>query len=520
MRWTNHPEDAGDGGTAGGASRPRDPARDADGPGAARGPRRRAEWRRVDRLGGVWGRPREADGTGGEGGPGRRGRWSARGHGKGPGRYAFLPWLLLGMGAFSHIIQGRTGNPWLAGAGLLAFNSLYVSVVFLSFNPRLRSTAAPVWALAALAAVTYAVALGFGGSWYLFFLLLALASGTVQPLRGRKLALWLLVLGGSAGYLMGQHDPKSAFGIGYGTFLSGMVTATVLSLFDTIKELDATRQELARGAVERERLRFSRDLHDLLGHTLSVVVVKAEAVRRLGPRDLDAALEQAADIEAVGRQALTEIREAVSGYREGSLSVELDRARSMLEAAGIAPEVHQSGPPLPPQAGALLGWVVREGVTNTVRHSGATRCTIVVRVDEDRARLTVTDDGRGPAGTDEPRGQARADEARGQVRAGGEGAGAGSEERAREGAPGAGGGGVREGGAPGAEVPGAGAEAGAPEGSSRRSGGGTGLRGLAERLAAAGGTLTSGRDGRRGFRLTAEVPVGTGDERTEADATG
>ena len=96
-----------------------------------------------------------------------------------------------------------------------------------------------------------------------------------------------------------------------------MVTATVLSLFDTIQELNATRQELARSAVEKERLRFSRDLHDLLGHTLSVVVVKAEAVRRLAPRDLDAALAQAADIEAVGRQALTEIREAVTGLPRG-----------------------------------------------------------------------------------------------------------------------------------------------------------------------------------------------------------
>ncbi|MFF9480071.1 sensor histidine kinase [Streptomyces sp. NPDC014733] len=428
----------------------------------------------MDRLGGVWD---PAGGPDGERRPGRRARWAARRRGRGPGRAAFLPWLLLGTGPLAHLLQGRTGHPWLAGAGLLAFSSLYVSVVLLAFHPRLRATAAPLWALAALAAVTYAVALGFGGSWYLFFLLLALASGTVQPLRGRKLALWLLVIGGSAGFLMGRHDPRSAFGIGYGAFLSGMVTATVLSLFDTVNELNATRQELARGAVERERLRFSRDLHDLLGHTLSVVVVKAEAVRRLGPRDLAAALEQAADIEAVGRQALTEIREAVNGYREGSLTVELDRARSLLEAAGIAPEVRQSGPPLPPQAGALLGWVVREGVTNAVRHSGATRCTIEVRADEERARLTVTDDGRGPA---EPPG---------------------------DGAPGPGGDGARE-GAP--------REAGAPEEASRPAGG-TGLRGLAERLAAAGGTLTTGRDGRRGFRLTAELPVGTAEDAGAAE---
>ncbi|MFB7636588.1 histidine kinase [Streptomyces sp. NPDC056149] len=381
---------------------------------------------------------------------------------KGPGRYAFLPWLLMGMGAFSNIIQGKTGNPWLAGAGLLTFNSLYISVVFSAFNPRRRDTRYPLYALAALTVVTVVIALGFGGEWFLFFPLLSLASGTVRALRGKPLAIWLIVLSGSAGFLSGWHgdEPWGSFGIGYGTFLSGMVTATVLSLFDTINELRATRQELARSAVEKERLRFSRDLHDLLGHTLSVVVVKAEAVRRLAPRDLDAALAQAADIEAVGRQALTEVREAVSGYREGSLGTELDRARSALDGAGIEPVVRRAGPPLPPQAEALLGWVVREGVTNAVRHSGATRCEIEVHTDDERVRLTITDDGRGPLGS----GSSDAD---------------------------------------GAAAPSPGAAAGPV--------GGTGLTGLAERLAAAGGTLRSGPDGRRGFRVTAELPVGAGD---------
>ena len=128
---------------------------------------------------------------------------------------------------------------------------------------------------------------------------------------------------------------------------------------------------MARSAVEKERLRFSRDLHDLLGHTLSVIVVKSEAARRLAPRDMDAAIVQITDIESVGRQALTEIREAVTGYREGSLATELDRAAIGLTAAGIEPVVRQSGPPLEPQTEALLGWVVREAVTNAVRHSGA-----------------------------------------------------------------------------------------------------------------------------------------------------
>ncbi|MET9294240.1 histidine kinase [Streptomyces sp. NPDC003077] len=368
---------------------------------------------------------------------------------RGPRSYTLLPWLLMGVGALSNLIQGEAGNPWLAGAGLLAFNSLYISVVILAFNPRLRDTRRPLYALAGLAVITYTIAIGYGGSWLQFFPLLSLASGAVRPLRGKPLTIWLVFLSGSAGYLAGwDGDGWDGMGIGYGTFLSGTVTAAVLSLSDTVRELRATRQELARAAVEKERLRFSRDLHDLLGHTLSVVVVKAEAARRLAPRDLDAALGQVADIEAVGRQALTEIREAVTGYREGSLTTELDRARSALEAAGIEPVVRQHGPALSPQAGALLGWVVREGVTNAVRHSGATRCEIEVRVtpEGDRARLTITDDGRGPA-------------------------------------------------------PAPGKTPGTPTTP------GTGLKGLTERLSSAGGTLDAGPDGRHGFRVVAELPV-------------
>ncbi|MFG2830526.1 sensor histidine kinase [Streptomyces sp. NPDC048434] len=442
-----------------------------------------------------------------------RPKWPGRKPDRGPGKYAFLPWLLMGLGAFSNIIQGRTGNPWLAGLGLLAFNSVYITVVWSSFNPRLRDSRHPLYALGLLTAITFTIALGFGGNWFLFFPLLSLASGTVRALRGKKLAFWLITLSGMAGYLTGgQGDrPWGSFGIGYGTFLSGMVTATVLNLFDTIQELNTTRQELARSAVEKERLRFSRDLHDLLGHTLSVVVVKAEAVRRLAPRNLDAALAQAADIEAVGRQALTEIREAVTGYREGSLTTELDRARSVLEAAGIEPVVRQAGPPLPPQAGALLGWVVREGVTNTVRHSGATRCEIGVHADEERVRLTITDDGRGPVSSgaaaapgvtwlrDHIPGGREGDPAGGPARDGVHGT---DEANGTEGTSGP----DRTRGADAADA----VDASALSGSSGPVGG-TGLRGLAERLAAAGGTLHSGPDGRRGFRVTAELPVGAGD---------
>ncbi len=354
-----------------------------------------------------------------------------------PTGFTLLPWLLLGLGSLANVFQGDSSNPWVGGAGLLVFNSLYVYVAFRSFDKELRESPSTRLALAVMALVTCGLALAYGGSWLLFFPLLGLAAGAA--LRGRWLGRWGWSLALVAGVVAGVKDGWTGLNIAYGTFLSTMVTAAILSLSDAVRQLRAAREELATRAVAEERLRFSRDLHDLLGHTLSVIVVKSEAARRLAPRDLAAALTQITDIESVGRQALTEVREAVTGYREGSLGTELDRARSALSAADVDPVVHRSGPPLPPQAEALLGWVVREAVTNVVRHSGASRCEIAVAGSADRVRLTVTDNGTGDALS--------------------------------------------------------------PQGP------GTGLTGLRERLATAGGSLTAGAEPRGGFSVTAELPV-------------
>ncbi|EDY64246.2 two-component system sensor kinase, partial [Streptomyces pristinaespiralis ATCC 25486] len=300
-----------------------------------------------------------------------------------PGGFAMLPWLLMGLGAVANLVKGETPNPWVGALGVLAFNTLYLAVVFRAFDDARRDSALTRGALVALAALTFGLGAGYGGDWLLFFPLLGLAVGAV--LRGRLLILVVVPLCVAAGAVAVWRDGWVAISVVYGTFLSSMVTAAVFKLSQTVGELRAAREELARSAVEQERLRFSRDLHDLLGHTLSVIVVKAEAARRLTERDLRAALTQITDIEAVGRQALTEIREAVTGYREGSLTAELARARDTLTTAGIDPLVRLSGPLLEPKAETLLGWVVRESVTNVVRHSGASHCEIALSGAADHA---------------------------------------------------------------------------------------------------------------------------------------
>jgi two-component system sensor histidine kinase DesK len=374
-----------------------------------------------------------------------------------PTGFSLLPWLLLGMGAFSNLFRGQTPDPWIGALGLLTFNSLYIYVAFHSFSKRHREASPTRVALGLMAVVTCGLAGAYGGNWVLFFPLLGLATGAA--LRGRHLRVAgtaVAVLAGAVSYV---HEGWSGLDTAYATWISTMVTAAILSLSEAVRDLRAAREELARQAVEKERLRFSRDLHDLLGHTLSVIVVKAEAARRLAPRDMDAALAQITDVESVGRQALTEIREAVTGYREGSLDTELGRARSALTAAGVEPVVGRSGPPLEPQTAALLGWVVREAVTNVVRHSDATRCEITVSNAAERVRLTVRDNGSGA------------------VAGGGEGV-----------------------------LPAGGAEEVLSTGGVGR---GTGLTGLRERLAAAGGSLSAGPDPQGGFTVTAELPTET-----------
>ncbi|MFI1027051.1 sensor histidine kinase [Streptomyces sp. NPDC020951] len=372
--------------------------------------------------------------------------------------FSLLPWLLMGMGAFSNLFQGEAANPWIGGLGLLTFNSLYVYIAFRSFVKPAREATSTRVALVLMGLVTCGLALGYGGNWLLFFPLLGLATGAV--LRGPQLRTLGTAVAVLAGAVSCVHDGWGGLTIAYATWISTMVTAAILSLSEAVRELRAAREELARRAVEEERLRFSRDLHDLLGHTLSVIVVKSEAARRLAPRDMDAALSQVTDIEAVGRQALTEIREAVTGYREGSLATELDRARSALTAAGVEPSVSRSGPPPQPQTAALLGWVVREAVTNVVRHSGATRCRITVSGEPEQIRLTVTDDGTGAgAGT---------------------GTGTGAGDRCAQ-------------------------------------GGGTGLTGLRERLATAGGSLTAGPEPHGGFTVTAQLPTAADYSESEGE---
>ena len=166
-----------------------------------------------------------------------------------------------------------------------------------------------------------------------------------------------------------------------------------IRLSDALSELHHARKELAHQAVTEERLRMARDLHDLLGHTLSLITLKSEFAGRLLEKDPHTATQEIREVERVARQALREVREAVAGYRQQSLRGELDAARQILEAAGIDCSMEYDAPVLSPEVDNVLGWVVREGVTNVIRHSLAKQCLIRITSGGDHARMEVSNDG-------------------------------------------------------------------------------------------------------------------------------
>ena len=152
-----------------------------------------------------------------------------------PNGFALLPWLLMGLGAFSHLLQGKTPNPWIGGIGLFVFNSLYIGVAFRAFDKRARESRATLVALLVMGALTVGLAAGYGGNWLMYFPLFGLAVGAV--VRGRHLGPVALSLSALAGTVAGLREGWDGINIAYGTFLSTMVTAAILSLSEAVRDL-------------------------------------------------------------------------------------------------------------------------------------------------------------------------------------------------------------------------------------------------------------------------------------------
>jgi two-component system, NarL family, sensor histidine kinase DesK len=237
-----------------------------------------------------------------------------------------------------------------------------------------------------------AVALGFvlSPEWRVLFFHLNVAAGIMLLRRDAYVALALLaitqfILGLSTG-LWWLVVPMGALGLWGTAFVNQLAV---------VAELRAAREALAQRAVAEERLRFARDLHDLLGHSLSLIALKSELAGRLLPAAPERAAREIGEAEAVARRALREVREAVAGYRQPTLVEELHGAKEMLAAAGIACRIENGIGLLPKSMEAVLAWAVREGATNVIRHSRAHHCTIRLARDADMIQAEISDDGRG-----------------------------------------------------------------------------------------------------------------------------
>jgi two-component system, NarL family, sensor histidine kinase DesK len=170
-----------------------------------------------------------------------------------------------------------------------------------------------------------------------------------------------------------------------------IVMFAVLQVLRGNLALAEARAELAQLAAENERIRIARDLHDLLGHSLTTITVKAGLARRLGAADPVRALSQIAEVEELCRQALADVRSAVSGYRDVTLAGELARGRELLRASGIAADLPTATDIVDPAHSELFGWTVREGLTNVVRHARARSCAVRLS----RSAIEIVDDGAG-----------------------------------------------------------------------------------------------------------------------------
>jgi two-component system sensor histidine kinase DesK len=310
-------------------------------------------------------------------------------------------WMVALLGPVDAVRHGDVSPVLPTGLTLAAFVLLYLLVTWSSFNyyGRLPLRLSGLVVVAVLGTVLATVEAHAPGSWLILMLYVGVCAGASLPPRLAfpgvvVIAAVALAIG------MGRHVSGGEYGsVAFSTVMAGALIVVVRRMSALIGELRKTREQLAHAAVAEERLRFARDLHDLLGHTLSLIVVKAEVARRLSASDPAAAAEQTADIERIGREALVEVREAVTGYRERGLTAELDHARGALADAGIDATVRTAGLPLPVQVDALLAWAVREGVTNVIRHSRARTCRIEVHRRDGRAVAEVVDDGVGAAGS-------------------------------------------------------------------------------------------------------------------------
>lgn len=289
-----------------------------------------------------------------------------------------LPWLWKRPGALTLIASAL---------GLAAFLPLYIAAHRWQ-GVRLAAACA---AITAIGIVLAALPVG----WTVFPIYAASVMGHARP---RRVAIIGIAAIGAATIATGFALTQPTLWWLPGALLVVMTGGATISreaYYERTQALLATQEEVRRLAGTAERERIARDLHDVVGRTLTLVALKADLATRMLDRDTDAARAEVTAIAAAARAGLADVRAALAGQAGGGLAQETAASLAALRTAGVAPRLTGDPADVPANAGAVLAMTLREAVTNVIRHAGARRCTIAVSVGSDDARLVVEDDGVG-----------------------------------------------------------------------------------------------------------------------------
>ncbi|MFK0007402.1 sensor histidine kinase [Paenarthrobacter sp. NPDC090520] len=278
-----------------------------------------------------------------------------------------------------------------ASASLVAFFLAYAFLPMFGWRRSTRTGLATAGILLALDALVI-LFLGREALWTWPFLACAIAMTVLPPRVDFALIVFLAAV--SLTVELSDGNPEQAFFQPALILSLGLMMTSFARLIRQTVELRAAQTGLADAAVAAERSRVARDMHDILGHSLTVIAVKAELAGRMleAPSGTDRAAKEIAEVQDLARGALADVRATVAGYRGVNVLAELAVARTALESAGIEAELPATSEEVPAGRRELFGWVLREGVTNVVRHSGAGRC----RVRLSSSTVLVEDDGVGP----------------------------------------------------------------------------------------------------------------------------
>ena len=303
----------------------------------------------------------------------------------------WTPYIYLAYLAYFVLYPAITGATLLVWLATLAATVLFLALYFRAAWVRGRQLALIIGAITLLSVVMLPINVGAP-----VFIVYATALASGFDSRRRAFATIALIMCVFVpGALLAHVTPWAWTWALVVAPLVGVVNLHWVGVLKTHARLRAARDEIAQLAKLAERERIARDLHDLLGHTLTLIVVKAELANKLSERDPARARVEIAELERISRDALSEVRRAVGGYRAGNLQQELASARNALVSAGVETEIAAEEIKLSPGHEVVLSMVLREAVTNVIRHASARSCRVAVRSVGDLVEVEITDDGRG-----------------------------------------------------------------------------------------------------------------------------